>query len=290
MRLYRPTPIAEREHVPIPADVITAVIGAYYPRALAATDAAHSRAQAAYSIASAIAAALVAAGVFGGLSQKLLVTQILGVAALVGWLIAAGLYLIAVSAPFQGTPAQQQTPEAFVKAVLVEASSERQEIDRWQSGARVAAAIAATLTVAAFAFAVFDAPGDNIEGIVTLTAEGRAVVATACTTEPKPIMGVISTDDLEKKFVTVTLLKPCKKMASRLCSRNLSCSLSQRQSKRTSRTIGVWRRVAAVSSCREMLRSSVLALTEMDAKLVTLSSECWPAWETQVAPAQPPQN
>jgi hypothetical protein len=71
--------------VAIPTVVRDAVVNAYYPRALAVPDAARSRAQAAYTIASAIAAALVAAGVFGNLDQRPELVQGLGVAALVGW-------------------------------------------------------------------------------------------------------------------------------------------------------------------------------------------------------------
>lgn len=193
--------------MPIPTDVRNAVISAYYPRALAASDAARSRAQAGYGVASAIAAALVAAGVFGGLAHKPLGTQLVGVAALVSWLAAAGFFLVAVSSPFLDANAQatQQSAEAFVYAALEQASNESKAVDRWQYLARVAAGIAAVLTTAAFALAIFDTPSEEISGIVRLTADGRVAVGVACGVNPHPIEASVSMAALEQDFVPLVL-------------------------------------------------------------------------------------
>jgi MFS family permease len=193
--------------VSIPTDVRNAVVGAYYPRALSVPDSARARAQAAYGIASAIAAALVAAGVFGNLSEAARLVQALGVAALVAWLVAAGLFLVAVSAPFEAASQTQSSVEAFVNAALEAAQTERTKIDGWQTKAGVASGLAAALTVAALVAALVDTPSSTRAGTIALTTKGQAAVAAACGKMSTKITGSVSPDDLEKNFVSLTLDK-----------------------------------------------------------------------------------
>jgi len=191
--------------VAIPTDVRDAVVGAYYPRALAIPDAARTRAQAGYAIASAIAAALVAAGVFGGLDERTGVVQALGLAALVAWLTAAGLYQVAVSAPFIEARPTQNTVQEFVFAALDAARAERERIDRWQERARVVGWIAAGLTVAALVSALLHTPSTMSSGTLTLTPVGAQVVGTVCGGRSAKIAGELDPDSLEKEFVTLTV-------------------------------------------------------------------------------------
>jgi MFS family permease len=189
----------------IPADVRTAIVGAYYPRALAVPDVARSRAQAGYGIASAIAAALVAAGVFGDLASRTGLVQTLGISALVAWLVAAGLYLLAVSRPFVPTTAEQNSADDFIRAALNAASTERDKIDYWQKRAAAVSAAAAVITVAALIAALVDTPSDSKTATFTLTANGLAAVGAACGEKPTAMTGSVSPGDLEKEFVNLKL-------------------------------------------------------------------------------------
>jgi MFS family permease len=193
--------------VSIPTDVRNAVVAAYYPRALSVPDSARARAQAGYGIASAIAAALVAAGVFANLGEAAGLVQTLGVAALVAWLVAAGLFLVAVSSPFQAASRTQDSVDAFVNAALDAAQNERTKIDKWQKRAGLASGVAAILTVAALVAALVDTPSSRQAGTIDLTAKGLAAVEAVCGTKPTHITGSVSPDDLEKNFVSLTLDK-----------------------------------------------------------------------------------
>lgn len=189
----------------IPQDVRSALVNAYYPRALAVPDGARSRAQAAYGISSAIAAALVAAGVFGGLDRRPALVQALGVGALVGWLLAAGLYLVAVSRPFQSAAADQSSADAFATAALTAAKTERDKVDFWQKAAAIVSGVAAVVTVAALSSALVDTPTDARTATVVLSDKGIASLTKACATTRGALTGLVSPGDLEKEFVRVTL-------------------------------------------------------------------------------------
>jgi hypothetical protein len=131
----------------IPADVRESVVQSYYPHALSVADTARSRAQSGYGIASAIATGLVAAGALGKIGQQSLLVQILGLAAVVMWVVAALLFLWAVAAPVGLVTQAQPNVSAFVGAALQLARQERDEIDRRQRFARWASTLAAFLTV-----------------------------------------------------------------------------------------------------------------------------------------------
>ena len=189
----------------IPADVRSALVNAYYPRALAVPDGARSRAQAAYGISSAIAAALVAAGVFGGLDQRPALVQALGVGALVGWLLAAGLYLVAVSRPFQSAAADQSSADAFASAALTAAKTERDKVDFWQKAAAFVSGLAAIVTVIALSSALVDTPTDARGATIVLSGKGMASMTAACGATRRALTGLVSPGDLEKEFVGMTL-------------------------------------------------------------------------------------
>ena len=189
----------------IPTRVRDAVVDAYYPRALGVPDAARARAQAAYGIASAIAAALVAAGVFGHLGERHWIVQVLGIGALCCWLFAAGLFAVAVSAPFYEARPTQPSAEAFVYAALDAAAEERDAVDWWQGWARTIAALAAAVTVAALIAALIRQPDETKRATVVLKANASAAVRGACGTGTQTLAGQVDPSALEKEFVTVEL-------------------------------------------------------------------------------------
>jgi hypothetical protein len=87
------------------------VVAAYWPRALAAADAARARAQAGFTVASAIATGLVAAGIFTNAAERAHAARDIGAAALALWLGAMLLFLRAIA-----EPAIDSTPTAGARA------------------------------------------------------------------------------------------------------------------------------------------------------------------------------
>lgn len=189
----------------VPDAVRDAVVQAYYPRAVGIADAARARAQAAYAIASAIAAALVAAGVFGDIEDRAGVVQVLGFLALIGWIVAAGLFMVAVAAPFQAADLPDQpSREQFINATLDAASAERKKIDGWQKHAWIGSGAAAVLTVFALVAAVVADPASAVRpATVHLTASGRAALMAACGDLSGGLTGDVDTADLEYELVAI---------------------------------------------------------------------------------------
>jgi len=192
--------------VPIPTDVRNAVVGAYYPRALSVPDTARARAQAAYSIAAAVAAAVVAAGVFGEISERNDLVQGLALAALVAWLAAAGLFLLAVSTSFYPTAPTSPNVEAFVKGALGSAATERRGIDRRLTQANWTTGVAALLTVLTITVAVRSPISKTQKAVVSLTPSGLAALRRVCPAAGKLVHATLAPDDLQKEFVTMTPL------------------------------------------------------------------------------------
>jgi hypothetical protein len=146
----------------IPPAVRDAIVAAYYPRALSSPDAARSRAQAGYTIASAIAAALVAAGVLGDVESQGAVVQALGLSAIILWMTSAWLYMLAVAVPVRLVEGLRLTEDAFVDTTLSNAKAERDEVDLRQGRARLASFGAVLLTVVAFAAALYIPPEGGV--------------------------------------------------------------------------------------------------------------------------------
>jgi hypothetical protein len=189
-----------------PKDVRDAVVSAYYARVMTSSDAARVRAQAAYGIASAIAAAVVAAGLFGDLDERPAGVQVVAVAALAAWLIAAALFLHTVSSPFDISLQPQTGEEAFVNAALDAIRSERARIDAWQRKAQLASAIAALVTVVAFVAALrTDHARAERTATVAITAAGAATLKAACGRAPAILVGKVSEASLREQFVQLAL-------------------------------------------------------------------------------------
>lgn len=187
-------------------DVRAVVIREHYARVMANADAARARAQAAYGIVSAIAIALMAAGLLGGLDTRPSSVQALTVTALMAWLVAATLFLHAVSSPFEIDPGPTSNDEALTKAVLDGVRAERVKIDSWQRKAQMAAAVAALLTVAAFLSALYSEDTSTRENaLIAITSSGAASMQRTCGSVPSTFSGEVAKADLEEKFVEIAL-------------------------------------------------------------------------------------
>jgi hypothetical protein len=188
------------------ADVRAVVIREHYARVMANADAARTRAQAAYGIVSAIAIALMAAGLLGRLDTRPASVQALTVTALMAWLVAAALFLHAVSSPFEIDPGPTSNDEALTKTVLDSVRAERAKIDSWQRRAQMAAAVAALLTVDAFLSALYSEDTSTRENaVIAITSSGAADMRRTCGPVPSTFSGEVEKADLEEKFVEIAL-------------------------------------------------------------------------------------
>jgi hypothetical protein len=168
------------------------------------SDAARQRAQAAYAIASAIAAGVVAAGLFGNIGEQPLQVQAAAILALIGWLVAAALFLHAVSSPFEIDVAPQSEEDAFVDTALCRVREERKTIDRWQRRAQIASAVAALITVMAFVVALrSDGALRSRAATLILTSAGASALHEACGDLPRAVRGDIIPSMFGADFVEV---------------------------------------------------------------------------------------
>lgn len=190
----------------IPKEVRDVVVSAYYRRLMSSSDAARARAQAAYGIASAIAGAVVAAGFLGGLRHQAVGIQTIVAVALVAWLIAAGLFLHAVSSPFEMILESGIAESAFIGGALEAVRAERAKIDSWQRKARLASMVAALATAGAFLAALWstDSPATR-PATVTVTAAGSAALKAACGTVAPRLTGRVVESSLSARFMQMTL-------------------------------------------------------------------------------------
>ena len=166
----------------VPKLVEETVADAYYRKEMEAPTAARGRAQNAYAIAAAVAAAVITAGAFTDLSAEPLGVRLVGIGALLAWLLTAGLFMYAVSTRSIDIP-EKELPNstAFVEAALRHAVKERETIDRRQSYAKTVAVVASALTVVAVALALFiPAPDSSREVILRLNHYDRAHLSEIC--------------------------------------------------------------------------------------------------------------
>jgi hypothetical protein len=190
-----------------PADVVKAVTDAYYPRAVALADAARSRAQSAYALASALAAGLIGAGLLTSLDNRIVAVKLLGVSAVLTWAWAARGYLEAVAAPVPiPNSGAQPTSVAFVNAVLVSAKQERDEIDRRQRLANLAAVAAILLTLATFSLALLTGTRvDRRSGVVALSPAGAQAVGAVCGRATATIHGTVDRASIGSEFLDINV-------------------------------------------------------------------------------------
>ena len=187
--------------------VVQEVVKAYYPSVLASADAARSRAKDAYTIASAVAAAIVAAGVFGDFANQTRGTKAFAVAALLGWLIAAALFIYAVGGSTKPkSSGEQPDASSFVRAAINNASEERRSVIKRVGRAQAMTVVAILVTVAAIGWAIFDTatPAHKV-GRIVLTPAGTDALAPMCGASVHVLKGSFDPDKLGSAYLEVTL-------------------------------------------------------------------------------------
>ncbi len=189
----------------LPAGVRDAVVNAYYRRALKLPDVARERAQAAYVIAAALTTALAAAGILGNIDRSPTAVLLLGIAALISWLTTAGLFAVAVSAPFAPAADDASDDEEFVRAVLSDAVSEAAAVDRWQGRARIVACIAVALTFGAALSSLKAPPPATSSATIFFTQSGTKLMSVACGTRFLRLNVEIETASIASQFVRFTV-------------------------------------------------------------------------------------
>jgi hypothetical protein len=192
---------------PYADSVVESIVNAYYPRELAAVDAARVRAQSAYSVSSALVALLIGAGLLASFDERSSVIQVLGAVALALWLLAACLYLRAVAspiAPYDRGLASEDS--AFVDTVLSRASAERLEVDRRLGVANTSSMIALLVTISTVLLAIFWNPVATSNGIIVLTDNGISMIARVCPRRPTTLAGDIDDASISTDILHIKVL------------------------------------------------------------------------------------
>jgi hypothetical protein len=182
-----------------------AVIEAYYPTALQAAEAARNRAQSAYTIASAVAAAIVAGGIFGDIGDQPVGVQVLGVVTLAAWLLAAILFIQAITGSVEAPESgEQEDVDAFVRAAVNNVSSERKTVSDRQGRAYGITLVAIVLTLSLIVtLLVVEPESQSIAATVSVTPAGTDAVKSACPDARSMVHGELDPDTLGSAFVTV---------------------------------------------------------------------------------------
>jgi hypothetical protein len=191
--------------VPINTEAVKTVVQTYYARGVAAADRARDRAEKGYTIASAIAAALVAAGVFAHLDERPASVKILGLTGFALWLLAAMLFILAVSVPVKTHPEEDWIgDDAFVEGVSKQIDGELRTLKRRQFAALTATLLAVLFTVAAFSVATALPQGSDPEPArLALTSKADTGLARLCSVPVSDLLGTVDPDNLDDDIVEV---------------------------------------------------------------------------------------
>ena len=217
---------------PYAETVRNAIVAAYYPRLTAAPDSVRTRAQAAYAVSSTLAAALVGAGLLTSLSGTSWLLKSLGLAALVTWLLTAGLYASAVGSRVPDVPQSSATDaNLFVHEVLAAARKEKGIIEKRLKRANLAAVAAAILTASTF-FAALTTQGRNarFEATIVLNPTATRMLSAQCGLQISTLTGAVSLKSPDTAFVDVEPVHTsCPKLGHLLISRAAIVSIEDYQ-------------------------------------------------------------
>ena len=189
-------------------DIRKTLVDAIYRRDVDAAEAARRRAQAAWVIVSAIAAAVLAAGALANLEQESQAIRVLGLTALGMWLAAAGLFLLAVAAPYRGfQPESIRGTGEFIKYALESPAAERKQIERRQMWAQGASALAVVITMTVVGLLLFTGRPQKTEvASLHLTPVARQDLSAVCAQQvPAVVTGEIDTGSVSGRSVSVKL-------------------------------------------------------------------------------------
>jgi hypothetical protein len=183
---------------------------AYWPRALAAADAARARAQSGFTVASAIATGLVAAGLFTNLADRSHPARYVGAIALMFWLAAMLLFLFAVASPTPPRTADPVGPTSraeFVVGLLEPVERERRQVEWRQRLAVSVTGAAVILTAASFTIGTIWLAVDRDRGTLVLTAKGSSALEHVCKPKPLRLHGELDVPTLKADFVVFRIDK-----------------------------------------------------------------------------------
>ncbi|WP_420035924.1 hypothetical protein ACN2WE_30110 [Streptomyces sp. cg28] len=197
-------PPRREEYDQILDTVVAPVAEAYYSQLVQAVSGARGRAQAAQSTITVFAGGLMATLSVTALTDRPRFAQILGIVAVAVWLVAAVLYLRAVASPVpEPWDRKVVTRQQLLNAVIEKVRDEAQMIDRRQRQANVVAAVAAALSLTAFALAVVQAPvRDTSEGAIVVAPSYTPVLRALCSA------GAASTGLIEGEITKGSLTTP----------------------------------------------------------------------------------
>ncbi|MEV6545436.1 hypothetical protein [Streptomyces sp. NPDC051665] len=193
--------------------VLEAVLGpiseAYYSESVRSGSGARLRAQAAQSTVTLFAGGLVATLAFTGLADRPAVTRAFAVAAILLWLVAAFLYVLAVATlpKFDPTDTTYVTRRIdLVNEVLKRGKKEAEHVDSWQKKASWAVGAALLITLVTYALALGYGPEkETASGAVLLRPAYAQQLRQLCGFLPQRVEGVVDTSTLKGPFVRIEL-------------------------------------------------------------------------------------
>ncbi|MGP3952833.1 hypothetical protein [Streptomyces sp. 7N604] len=186
--------------------VIAPVTEAYYSQRVQSGFNARVRAQAAQSTITLFAGGLIAALTVTTLADRGKLIQIVAIATVGLWLLAALLYMRAVAFPVMDLPGPDYvaTREALIRSVLEKANHEAEKIDKRQGHANWVATAAVAMSVLTFALGVLIGPEkETALGTVVLEPSYREVFTALCGEKMDPVKGRVAKDSLNTPFVEV---------------------------------------------------------------------------------------
>jgi MFS family permease len=137
-------------------EVRRSIVSSYYPRLTSSPDSLRGRAHAAYAIASTVAGGIIGASLLANLSTVSSTVKTLGLAAVFGWFIAAGVYVSAVSSSVPYVESQAiADPDRFVDEILKRTREEGQLVRkrlRVANSLSIAAGLLTFVTLASYLF------------------------------------------------------------------------------------------------------------------------------------------
>ncbi|MBM7086246.1 hypothetical protein [Micromonospora humidisoli] len=194
---------------PLLTSVQEAVVQAYYPDRVRAATGARTRAQAAQSVVTVFAGGLVATFTLTSLSSTAVVTRIGGCLAVALWLLAAVLYVRAISTAVPlglAAASVARDGRSLIEEVLKRGDDEAKRVDQRQVVANRSSVVALGVTVLTLALALFvDHPDKSRLGWLVLGPEGQAVVAALCGNRTERVEGEIDLTTLTGQFISITV-------------------------------------------------------------------------------------
>jgi hypothetical protein len=186
------------------AAVPNAVIPAFYSGIVARADAARTRAQSAYTIASAIAVGLIGTAIIGQLDQQPLWVRVLGIGSIVAWAVVAATFVYAICVPAQPPPAAHTIigEDAAVNEIIRLTTAEKNNVEWRARIARYGAIASTAITLAALGGVVFHPPA-MIDAVVVITPAEVAIAQQACPDITERIEAQVEVSTLDSDFLVV---------------------------------------------------------------------------------------